>query len=102
MIGHPKSDVMGHKRTFAPQKVMSALPPKADMCRAASDVRFGPKADIETSCRRCLRVLDFNPVLSISLPELSAYVSDALLGIYFGHGRWLRWQLKHRCLLTFT
>jgi hypothetical protein len=26
--------------------VMSALPPKADMCRAAVHVRFGPKADI--------------------------------------------------------
>jgi hypothetical protein len=25
---------------------MSALPPKADVCGAASDVRFGPKADI--------------------------------------------------------
>ena len=25
---------------------MSALPPKADMCGAATDVRFGPKADI--------------------------------------------------------
>jgi hypothetical protein len=25
---------------------MSALPPKADMCGATSDVRFGPKADI--------------------------------------------------------
>jgi hypothetical protein len=25
---------------------MSALPPKADMCGAARDVRFGPKADI--------------------------------------------------------
>src|SRR5262245_12981956 len=25
---------------------MSALPPKADMCSAARDVRFGPKADI--------------------------------------------------------
>jgi hypothetical protein len=24
---------------------MSALPPKADMCGAARDVRFGPKAD---------------------------------------------------------
>jgi hypothetical protein len=24
---------------------MSALPPKADMCGAAKDVRFGPKAD---------------------------------------------------------
>ena len=26
--------------------VMSALPPKADMCGATRDVRFGPKADI--------------------------------------------------------
>jgi hypothetical protein len=25
---------------------MSALPPKADMCSALADVRFGPKADI--------------------------------------------------------
>src|SRR5262245_47627873 len=28
------------------QKAMSALPPKADMCGATSDVRFGPKADM--------------------------------------------------------
>ena len=27
---------------------MSALPPKADMCGALTDVRFGPKADIVT------------------------------------------------------
>jgi hypothetical protein len=26
---------------------MSALPPKADMCSAARDFRFGPIADIE-------------------------------------------------------
>ena len=25
---------------------MSALPPKADMCSALADARFGPKADI--------------------------------------------------------
>jgi hypothetical protein len=25
---------------------MSALPPKADMCGATSDVRYGPKADM--------------------------------------------------------
>jgi len=28
---------------------MSALPPKADMCGAARDVRYGPKADIPAS-----------------------------------------------------
>ena len=27
---------LGHKRTYAPQKVMSALPPEADMCSAPS------------------------------------------------------------------
>jgi len=37
---------LGQKQTFAPRKVMSALPPKADMCGANRDVRFGPKADI--------------------------------------------------------
>ena len=34
-------------RTYAVQKGMSALPPKADMCSATRDVRFGPKADID-------------------------------------------------------
>ena len=37
---------LGHKRTFAAQKAMSALPPKADMCGATRDVRFVPIADI--------------------------------------------------------
>ena len=37
---------LGQKRTCAVQKSMSALPPKADMCVATRDVRFGPKADI--------------------------------------------------------
>jgi lipoprotein-anchoring transpeptidase ErfK/SrfK len=37
---------LGKRQTFAPQNVMSAFPPKADMCGAKTDVRFGPKADI--------------------------------------------------------
>ena len=37
---------LGHKQTFAAQKGMSALPPKADMCSALVDVRFVPIADI--------------------------------------------------------
>jgi hypothetical protein len=37
---------LGHKRTFAPQWAMSALPPKADMCGAKRKVRYVPKADI--------------------------------------------------------
>ena len=37
---------LGQKQTFAVQKGMSALPPKADMCGAPADVRFVPKADM--------------------------------------------------------
>ena len=37
---------LGQKQTCAVQKVMSALPPKADMCGATRDVRFVPIADI--------------------------------------------------------
>jgi hypothetical protein len=37
---------LGQKQTRAVQQVMSALPPKADMCDATTDVRFGPIADI--------------------------------------------------------
>ena len=42
--GAPMS-TLGHKQTFAMQHGMSALPPKADMCSATSDVRFVPIAD---------------------------------------------------------
>src|SRR5262249_25857139 len=36
------------KRTCASHKLMSALPPKADMCGALANVCFGPKADIKS------------------------------------------------------
>ena len=39
---------LGQKRTFCDAGVMSALPPKADMCGALADVRFVPKADIRS------------------------------------------------------
>ena len=48
-MGTVKEDLMsalGHKRTYAAQKAMSALPPKADICGATRDVRFVPIADI--------------------------------------------------------
>jgi hypothetical protein len=41
----PNSD----RESEIPQKAMSALPPKADMCGATGNVRFGPKADIPIS-----------------------------------------------------
>jgi|RhiMetdeSRZDD1v2_1073273.scaffolds.fasta_scaffold400946_2 hypothetical protein len=37
---------LGQKQTFAVHQAMSALLPKADMCGATGDVRFGPIADI--------------------------------------------------------
>ena len=37
---------LGQKQTFAVQNVMSALPPKADICSALGHVRFVPIADI--------------------------------------------------------
>src|SRR5262245_37921071 len=33
---------------------MSALPPKADMCSARGDVRYGPKADSCSAAKRSL------------------------------------------------
>ena len=42
-----KTSALGQKQTCAAQKVMSALPPKADMCRALAHVRFVPIADIQ-------------------------------------------------------
>jgi hypothetical protein len=37
---------LGQKQTFAMQKVMSALPPIADICSVLTHVRFVPEADI--------------------------------------------------------
>jgi len=37
---------LGQKQTFAPQKAMSALPPKADIDRRLGNVCFVPIADI--------------------------------------------------------
>jgi len=38
--------VLGQKQTYAVQNAVSALAPKADICTATNDVRFGPEADI--------------------------------------------------------
>jgi hypothetical protein len=37
---------VGQKQTSAHVRIMSALPPKADIDRACGNVRFVPKADI--------------------------------------------------------
>jgi hypothetical protein len=38
---------LGHKRTLQRVRLMSALPPKADIAEQDRDVRFVPKADIQ-------------------------------------------------------
>ena len=43
---HVRSTPNSDRKSRLPQKVMSALPPIADMCTAPVHVRFGPKADI--------------------------------------------------------
>src|SRR5215470_639377 len=45
---------LGHERTYAVQKAMSALPPKADMCSALGHVCFGPKADSCTAEKKLI------------------------------------------------
>jgi hypothetical protein len=44
MLDSKSMSALGHKQTFAAQKVMSALPPKADVRVVKIDVRFGPIA----------------------------------------------------------
>ena len=52
---------LGQKRTYAPQKAMSALPPKADKCGARGYVCFGPKADSCSAAKRHALVLTRSP-----------------------------------------
>jgi hypothetical protein len=47
----PNSD----RKSGFPHKVMSALPPKADMCSATRDVRYGPIADIASKLVRAAK-----------------------------------------------
>ena len=42
----PLTSALGHKRTSPHVRVMSALPPKADIVQRIGNVRFVPKADI--------------------------------------------------------
>src|SRR5262245_14181769 len=44
----PKADMcaLSQKQTYAMQNVISALPPKADMCSGLAYVCFGPYADM--------------------------------------------------------
>ena len=46
-VGAIYMSVLGQKQTLGKGRVMSALPPKADMDQSGCDVRFVPLADIE-------------------------------------------------------
>jgi hypothetical protein len=45
---------LGHKRTFGIFRLMSALPPKADIDSVFYDVRFVPKADSRGAAKSSL------------------------------------------------
>jgi hypothetical protein len=45
--GHVRFALNSDRESGFPQKVMSALTPKADMCAATTDVGYGPIADID-------------------------------------------------------
>ena len=68
---------LGQKQTCAAQKVMSALPPKADMCGAKANVRFVPKADIRASPYS--EVMNFPTVKPAKPPtRAKAYTSQTI------------------------
>jgi hypothetical protein len=66
---------------------VSALPPKADMCGATRDVRFGPIADIASHERSLkMRLLDYvsNFVLWTYKYDL-IFSDEELIRFYFRH-----------------
>jgi hypothetical protein len=63
----PDSD---HESGHVPM-VMSALPPKADMCCAIRDVRFGPIADILLN-RRHVKIQPRNDMAELRLSSLTS------------------------------
>jgi len=69
---------LGQKQTFAPQEVMSALPPKADICGAATDVRSGPEADIQPPSDLSLEIAS-SVMDSIGGPDGPSIVFDRTL-----------------------
>jgi hypothetical protein len=48
---------LGQKRTYAAQKAMSAITPKADICSALAHVCFGPIADMVITRRLATELL---------------------------------------------
>ena len=70
---------LGQKQTCAGQKVMSALPPKADICGATRDVRFVPKADIASKLVRAAQNVLRNSINADLSPSVKPGSSVNLL-----------------------
>ena len=73
---------LGQKQTCASQKVMSALPPKADMCSAQADVRFTPESG-HSRLRLFALAYDFNRALGLH----AVHQSSDRLCLYFRYFR---------------
>jgi hypothetical protein len=84
---------LGHKRTFAAQKGMSALPPIADICSALAHVRFVPIADIIALFERSHIV-----VPTVGAGTRGPIVNDGRLPCGRNHGRSSDFLLAHQCM----
>jgi hypothetical protein len=78
---------LGHKRAFAVQNGMSALPPKADICSAQAHVRFVPKADIANLIDHLIGCLPHKLNSAALCLLLLPAVGDKLTTREFGGGR---------------
>ena len=88
----PWMPALGHKRTFCDAGAMSALPPKADMCDAKTNVRFVPITDMaQRSCEIARRT---NTYAAFDRKE-PAHASEHALGFLFSRQASLRRQLVY-------
>ena len=92
---------LGQKRTNSPGPKFAFVRycPKADIGRPATWLRAEPEVMHPARDPRTKKQASPDTI-NRSCRKLSAYVGDALLGICFGRGHWLRGRLKHRCFLT--
>ena len=85
---------LGKKRTHALHQPMSALPPKADICSALSDVRFGPIADIQKT--RGPATLDDAPGQGVNEAKLDRSLVSSTLFFLCGSASFTRRLLDQR------
>src|SRR6516164_8476760 len=85
----PPMSALGHKRTSEHVRVMSALPPKADIVQHDPDVYFVPKADIAPGCGISLLLNSLLAAMaaSIASPRRSTIASIVPLSMMNGGAR---------------